>query len=216
MGNNQNFASEAYNAPNYDECQFIYENLLAYEESGIETMTLNRAWASAMWCAIPLQNSEFEFMACDVTIKLRVATPYHKGMFEFEVENPENDNNPVFKFSTHGLQAQTSQSDVLTDALDIINIVPNPYYWGNHYGNFTYDNYVRIINLPKVSEISIYNSSGYLIRKITKNDTNSYYQWDLTDKIGNQIANGMYIIHIEVPGVGEKVLKWFGSNPANQ
>jgi hypothetical protein len=24
------------------------------------------------------------------------------------------------------------------------------------------------------------------------------------------IASGTYIIHIEVPGIGEKILKWFG------
>jgi hypothetical protein len=24
------------------------------------------------------------------------------------------------------------------------------------------------------------------------------------------IAGGVYIIHVDVPGVGEKVLKWFG------
>ena len=212
MGNNINYANEAYNAPNYDSCKFIYENLLKYEVDGIATTSLSRAWTSAMWCAIPVLNPEFEFLECDVKIKLRVATPYLRGRYEFEVEEPINGNNPVFKFSTRGLQAETSKSDVLIDALDMINITPNPYYWGNHYGNYNYNDYVRIINLPKISIISIYNSSGYLIKKITKNDTNSFYQWDMTDKNGNKIPHGMYIIHIKVPGVGEKVLKWFGSS----
>jgi hypothetical protein len=212
MENNQNFANEVYNAPNYDSCKWIYNNLLAYEETGVATTSLSRAWTSAMWCAIPIQNPNFDFLACDIRIKLRVSTPYQKGIHEFEVDNPENDNFPVFKFSTHGLQAETSNSEILTEALDIINIVPNPYYWGNHYGNYTYDNYVRIINLPKICEISIFNASGYLIRKITKNDSNTFYQWDMTDKNGNHIANGMYIIHVKVPGIGDKVLKWFGSS----
>jgi hypothetical protein len=211
MGNNQNYANEPYNAPNYDSCKWIYNNLLAYEETGVATTSLSRAWTSAMWCAIPVKNQYLENLACDVTVKLRVSTPYHKGIHEFEVNNPENDNYPVFKFSTRGLQAETSNAEVLTEALDIINIVPNPYYWGNHYGNYTYDNYVRIINLPKICEISIFNASGYLIRKITKNDSNTFYQWDMTDKNGNHITNGMYIIHLKVPGIGEKVLKWFGS-----
>ncbi|MDD2633885.1 MAG: hypothetical protein PHW82_00110 [Bacteroidales bacterium] len=211
MGNNQNFNNPQYNAPHYDSCQWIYNNLLEYESTGSGNTSLSYAWASAMWCAIPIQNPEFDFLACDIRIKLRVATPYHKGMNEFAVENPQNDNLPVFKFSTHGLQAETSNSEVLNEALDIINIVPNPYYWGNHSGNYTYDNYVRIINLPKICEISIFNASGLLINRLTKNDSNTYYQWDMTDKRGNLIANGMYIIHIKVPGVGEKVLKWFGS-----
>ncbi|MDD4216224.1 MAG: hypothetical protein PHZ24_02645 [Bacteroidales bacterium] len=211
IGDNQSFSNPTHNAPHYDSCQWIYNNLLDYEETGTIT-SLQRAWASAMWCAIPLQNPEFDFLACDVRIKLRVATPYHKGMEGFTVENPENDNFPVFKFSTHGLQAETSNSDVLTKALEKINIVPNPYYWGNHYGNYTYDKYVRIINLPKICEISIFNASGFLINRMTKNDSNTFYEWDMTDRNGNLIANGMYIIHVKVPGVGDKVLKWFGSS----
>jgi hypothetical protein len=211
MGNNQNFANESYNAPLYDSCRWIYENLITYETTGVASTSLNRAWTSAMWCAIPILNPNFEFMDCDVTVKLRVSTPYHKGINEFEVSNPENNNFPTFKFSTNGLQPETSNYEALSEVLDIINIVPNPYYWGNHYGNYTYDNYVRIINLPKICEISIYTASGNLVRKVTKNDSNSFWSWDLNDKNGNKIANGMYIIHIDIPGVGEKTLKWFGS-----
>ena len=198
-------------APAYDECAFIYESLLAYETGHIETITLKRAWTSAMWCAIPYSNPNYDFMACDVKIKLRVATPYHQAKEEFAITNPENDNLPMFSFSTEGLQAETHSTDVLVEALDIINIVPNPYYWGNHYGNNTYNDYVRIINLPQIVNISIYTSSGKLVNKFTKNNSSSFYQWDMKDKYGNLIQHGMYIFHIEVPGVGERVIKWFGS-----
>ncbi len=61
-----------------------------------------------MWCAIPIQNPEFNFLDCDVKIILRVATPYHQGKGEFEINNPIDNNFPVFKFSTHGLKAETS------------------------------------------------------------------------------------------------------------
>ena len=36
------------------------------------------------------------------------------------------------------------------------------------------------------------------------------FGWDLKNTVGNPISSGVYIIHVEVPGVGEKVLKWFG------
>ena len=36
-------------------------------------------------------------------------------------------------------------------------------------------------------------------------------EWDLKNHVGIPIAGGMYIIHIEVPDVGEKILKWFAS-----
>jgi len=34
--------------------------------------------------------------------------------------------------------------------------------------------------------------------------------WDLKNERNIPIAGGVYIIHVEVPGAGEKVLKWFG------
>jgi hypothetical protein len=150
-------------------------------------------------------------MECDLTVKLRVATPYHKGKEEFEVEDNINNNFPVFTFSTTGLRSETNNTEVLTDALETVNVVPNPYLWGNQAGNIMYDDYVRIINLPKIANISIYTSSGRLVVRKTKNDSNPYYQWDMKDSNGVPVPHGVYIMHIEVPGVGEKVLKWFGS-----
>jgi len=34
--------------------------------------------------------------------------------------------------------------------------------------------------------------------------------WDLKNQAGITISSGIYIIHVEVPGVGEKVVKFFG------
>jgi len=36
-------------------------------------------------------------------------------------------------------------------------------------------------------------------------------EWDLTNTEAIPIASGVYIIHVEIPGVGEKILKWFGT-----
>ena len=33
---------------------------------------------------------------------------------------------------------------------------------------------------------------------------------DLKNQVKIPISSGIYIIHIEVPGVGERILKWFG------
>jgi hypothetical protein len=38
----------------------------------------------------------------------------------------------------------------------------------------------------------------------------SYLDWDLKNQYGIPIASGLYIFHIDAPGIGEKVLKWFG------
>ncbi|MDD3687948.1 MAG: hypothetical protein PHE56_14455, partial [Bacteroidales bacterium] len=212
MGNNQNFPNVVFNAPAYDSCVWIYNNLLKYEETGSPTTSLNRAWAAAMWCGIPILNADYNLLETDVRIKIRVATPFHKGLNEFAVENPSNDNLPLFTFSTLGLKADFNQNSLLPDLLENINIVPNPFYWGNQYGELNYSNYVKIINLPDVCDIKIYTSSGVLIKSISKSDSNNYVEWDMKDLRGKPISNGVYLIHIDVPGAGEKVLKWFGSS----
>ncbi|HRU62337.1 MAG TPA: hypothetical protein P5565_12775, partial [Bacteroidia bacterium] len=38
----------------------------------------------------------------------------------------------------------------------------------------------------------------------------SSLEWDLKNTKGIPVASGMYIIHVEAPGIGERTLKWFG------
>jgi hypothetical protein len=34
--------------------------------------------------------------------------------------------------------------------------------------------------------------------------------WDLKNHARIPVSSGIYLIHVEVPGVGERILKWFG------
>ncbi|MGB1032385.1 MAG: hypothetical protein ACPGWM_07210, partial [Flavobacteriales bacterium] len=72
------------------------------------------------------------------------------------------------------------------------------------------DNRAKLINLPEECTISIYTINGTLVRQFKKADPLTYLDWDLKNQRNVPIAGGVYIIHIEVPGVGEKILKWFG------
>ncbi len=211
MGNNQNFGNQAFNAPSYDSCQYVYDNLLAYETSGVETTSLKRAWTSAMWCAIPMLNPSFDFLATDVKIKLRVATPYHQAKEEFAVSNPTNDNFPKFTFNTTDVKTITEDLDQAVSALDLIRVVPNPYYGNTYYEHSQLDNYVKITNLPESCVVSIYNANGGLVRQYNKDSKDTFVQWDLKNTYGITIASGVYIVHINAPGVGEKIVKWFGA-----
>lgn len=211
MGNNQNFSLATVNAPAYDSCRWIYDNLIKYEQIGSATTTINRAWAAAMWVAIPLQNPSFDFLASDVKIKLRVATPYHKGMNEFAVAEPVNDNFPYFSFTTADVKTIKADNPTAVNALDLIKVVPNPYYGNSYYETNQLDNYVRITNLPQSCIISIYNASGILVRRFNKDNADPYVEWDLKNSYNISIASGVYIVHINAPGIGEKVVKWFGA-----
>jgi hypothetical protein len=98
----------------------------------------------------------------------------------------------------------------LTDGLDRINVVPNPYYAFSGYESSKLDNRVKITNLPEVCTVSIYNLHGTMVRQFLKADPLTSLDWDLKNERNVPIAGGVYIIHIDVPGVGEKILKWFG------
>jgi hypothetical protein len=51
---------------------------------------------------------------------------------------------------------------------------------------------------------------GTLIRTFRKDNDLTYVDWDLKNHKNVPISGGTYIVHIEVPGAGETVLKWFG------
>ncbi|NOG46607.1 MAG: hypothetical protein HND50_22335, partial [Calditrichaeota bacterium] len=50
--------------------------------------------------------------------------------------------------------------------------------------------------------------AGHLVYILKNNSSNSNVEWNLKNEAGRRIASGMYIAHIEVPGVGEKVVKF--------
>jgi hypothetical protein len=52
--------------------------------------------------------------------------------------------------------------------------------------------------------------SGKMIRQFKKDSPLTYIDWDLKNSIGVPIASGVYLIHVEAPGIGEKIVKFFG------
>ena len=128
--------------------------------------------------------------------------------------------NPVYSFNTDDIVAKTNDIEVAKDAMDLINIVPNPYYGYSSYEINQLDNRVKITNLPKRATISIFTVSGTLVRKIEKDNNMTFVDWDLKNDFNIPIASGLYIIHIK--GVfydsqvnewseKDKVIKWFGA-----
>lgn len=126
-------------------------------------------------------------------------------------EQTSNLGRPVYTFSTREYATDTAQGDVMKEALKLINVVPNPYYAYSEYETDKVDNRIKIINLPQKCNVSIYTTNGTLVRKFSKDDpTITSIDWDLKNNVRIPIASGVYIIHVEVPGVGERTLKWMG------
>ncbi len=119
-------------------------------------------------------------------------------------------------FDTSTLQFQTQQAAAAEDALDLIGVVPNPYMGVSAYETSNLDRVVRFINLPDQATISIYTVAGTLIRTLQKDGPGRSLDWDLNTHNQLPVASGMYLIHVDVPGVGEKVLKFGVVNRRNR
>lgn len=169
------------------------------------------------WVSIPLLAENATLLSSDVEVKLRVSKPY--GKYQMEGSSceqdvmTENQGNLHLKFNTKEIQTVTEDLNVARKALDLIRVVPNPYYGSNNYERDQVDHRVRITNLPKTCTVSIYNVSGALVRKVSLDSHQNVtgWDWDLKNDYGISISSGVYIIHVDAGEKGEKVLKWFGA-----
>jgi len=89
--------------------------------------------------------------------------------------------------------------------------VPNPYYGNSSYELTQLDNLVKITNLPKLCTVSIYALNGNLVRRFAKDADQTYLDWDLKNQYGIPIASGAYIVYVDAPNIGHKVVKFFGA-----
>ncbi|MEA1874592.1 MAG: hypothetical protein U9N51_09230 [Bacteroidota bacterium] len=194
----------------YDSSAYAYAMMRTYEETDLVKYKI-QALSGIMWTAIPLWNTAHNFLDNEVTIKLRVATPYYRNQRNDTPEYSVNDNLPYYQFSTQGFETITNDDETAKFALDLIRVVPNPYYGYSYYQLNSTERQVKITNLPEQCVVSIFTVSGQLVRRWDKHTTQSWIDWDLTDRTGIRISGGMYIVHIDAPGIGEKVVKWFGA-----
>jgi hypothetical protein len=49
-----------------------------------------------------------------------------------------------------------------------------------------------------------------LVKTFNKDSEVTSQDWDLTNWKNIPVAGGLYLIHVEIPDVGERVLKFFG------
>jgi hypothetical protein len=143
-------------------------------------------------------------LSTDVTIKLRINKEYKNF-----VSSGENGGRPMYSWSMDEIATELGVTGALQDALDMINVVPNPYNAFSEYERNKIDNRVKITNLPERCTISIYTTNGKLVQRIEKDSPVTYQDWILTNHANIPVASGIYLIHVEVPGVGDRVLKAF-------
>ncbi|MBK9017519.1 MAG: hypothetical protein IPM82_27660 [Saprospiraceae bacterium] len=178
------------------------------------------------WAGLPLLNSGTQLLDYkdglipnDLTIKLRVDNPY-------EVATGTGDFNgyPTYRFKLDGQQADSLDQVGISEALDKINLVPNPYYAFSDYEDGRLSNVVKITNLPAKCVVTIYSLDGKFIRQYNRAELPGQangsgtpstqiipdIEWDLKNSKGIPVSAGVYLVHVDAGELGERTLKWFG------
>ncbi|MDY0285369.1 MAG: T9SS type A sorting domain-containing protein [Bacteroidales bacterium] len=201
--------SAQYDSPPYDAGAWLRNSI---KGGNLDS----RIWASAMWVGLPMAHPIREWMSNDARVAIRVARPYQRYystmMYQDSTsQDVYNRNFPVYSFSTEALATQKGVIEIAQTELELINVVPNPYYAYSTYEVNQLDNRIKIVNLPRKCTVSIYNVSGTLVRQFTKDEDITSIDWNLKNSAGIPIAGGIYLIHVDAPGIGERTIKWFGS-----
>ncbi|HMB89434.1 MAG TPA: T9SS type A sorting domain-containing protein [Rhodothermales bacterium] len=124
------------------------------------------------------------------------------------VTNKPNQPGDVFTINTTGLGTTAPDQALQEASLDEIGIVPNPYKGASTYEVSNLSDLVRFTNMPEEATIRVFTLSGSLIRTLVKSGPERTLEWDLQTEAALPIASGIYLVHVEVPGVGSKVIKF--------
>ena len=200
------FGNTVNDCPAYDSCKWVHEKI-----STGSANNLRNVYKDVMWVNFPMLASNSKLLETDATVRINVARPYEANYSTYGSSNPQNNNLPMYSFNTNDVYTKFGVKAVAESALDMIKVVPNPYYAYSAYETNQVDNRVRITNLPEKCTVTIYSINGTLIRQYTKDDPTTSLDWDLKNASGIPISGGAYLIHIKAEGIGEKIVKWFGT-----
>jgi len=144
---------------------------------------------------------------------VKAVIPETGTIFRMTTTKP-NSASDIFTFSTTGLQPITSNALAKADA-KMVNVFPNPYFGQNRAEVNPVNRFVTLTHLPQNNvTIRVFTIAGSLVR--TLNDetrtadgtlgTNTA-TWDLRNEFNVPVASGIYIIHVDLGNLGEKMLK---------
>jgi hypothetical protein len=196
--------NNVYDFPAYDEYSNEVFALMQLAEAGNMTAK-RRLYGSMTWVGNLLLNKAHSLLATDVKIKLRVNKEYKNY-----IATNRNEGRPMYSWNMDKFKTEKGKSSALSEALKMINVVPNPYYAYSEYERNRLDTQIKITNLPEKCTVTIYSVSGKLVRTFQKDSPETWVNWDLNNHKSIPVAGGVYLIHVEVPGIGERVLKFFG------
>lgn len=115
----------------------------------------------------------------------------------------------VYSINTADRQLTTPTAESQEQALERIQVVPNPYMGTSNYETGNLSRVVRFTNLPpQATTIRIYTVAGTLVKTLRKEGASRSLDWNLETENNLPVASGMYLIHFDVEGVGEQIRKF--------
>ncbi|MCX7606588.1 MAG: hypothetical protein N2170_04900 [Bacteroidia bacterium] len=191
------------------------ERGLSFRRASGDTVRADSFYKYVAWVTLPrIASKQYEFKHYkDIPTEARITLAVNKSYAPAPTGEP-----PTFEFSTGEVAARLGDIPTAKSALDLIRIVPNPYYGRSGVGRGRYeisqvDTRAKITNLPQRCTIRIFTLNGVLVRTFRKDSEEPDVEWDLKNEYGVPIASGVYIIHVDAPGLGQKIIKFFAIMP---
>lgn len=156
----------------------------------------------------------------ELTIHPHVGGQTFRPMSGDRVEIAQGTNftsNDVFEFTIdENLNVAKEDRDLARQRLEDIRVVPNPYMVTNVAERRPtpvrpqQERQLHFINLPAQCTIRIFNVAGQLIQTIPVNNSidNGLKVWDMLTKDNLDLSYGVYIYHVDAPGIGEHTGKF--------
>lgn len=119
-------------------------------------------------------------------------------------------------FTTQGLAPTVGNANLAASEVERVNVFPNPYIGFNPQEVNKYQRFVTFTHLPRNATIRIFNLAGLPVRTLVKDDATQFLQWDLKNENSFPVAAGMYIVYIDMPGVGKTKILKLGVIPEQQ
>ncbi len=163
-----------------------------------------------MWVGYPKLRQNSTLLASEARVRIRVDREFTSYPDPTDLNVGPN-TNPEYTFSLSGQAVSTGNTKVACEALSLVRAVPNPYYAFSQYEQRQLDNIVKITNLPRRCDITVYTLNGTLVRRLKKDDPATFLDFNLKNDAGLPIASGVYLFHVNAPTLGcETIVKWFG------
>ena len=215
----------SFRSPAYDAGAYLYNTIAAIEKapsSSLKTVFYTSLWGQPLWTGMPMPVEGREWLqeGNPVTISVRIATPYRAGYGNFPLEHTaglydtvdHKGYNPYYTFSTAGCGPVVNDLEKAESDLDMVTVIPNPYYAFSTYEDNALTHKVKIANVPDKCVVTIYTVNGAKIRQFKKDSNVTSIDWDLTNFANTPIASGFYIIHVKDNTTGnEKTVKFYAA-----